>query len=905
MAGAELHTPLARLDALLAVTRLVRAGTPRDELLRAVADAIAESLGFRTVVVNVRRPAWDDLVVAEVHGSSEAVAALLGTTSAWADWELLLDERFARSGASFVPAGSLDWSTRAAPTFVPTIEHDGEEDGWQADDAVFAPLWGPVGELHGVISVDEPTSGRRPDDGDLALLAAFCAHLGTAIEFADAAAAATARAAALEELARASVTVLSSLDLDAALDRFCAAIAQRLCFSEVEIALVRDGRLLTHGVIGPDRHLDGMALSALDDDLSTGVLIDGLHQTTGQRTTRDTRLLRRLKHPDGRLLGVLSTRTPGESPLPWGERRRLLRAFSNQVEATLSSAAHAAVVQFQAHKTAILEASVDAIFTMDADGRLLEFNGAATRIFGHRSEDILGRDLVDLIFPAALREALRSRLWAQFDSASGAPDGERIETRAARASGEEFPCEVAAARIEVGGQPPRLTAFLRDISDRVADRAALERQRDEALYAASHDRLTGLPNRQAAIEELAARISQLRVPYGDAVVCVSIALDDFDRITDSFGLATSDELVRAAGRRLIERRPPGSRVVHLGGTEFAVLAGPLRADGAPAVAQRVAGSLKEVFGLEGLEIHLDATIGYDVALRGDDAPDDMIRRAGVARHRARGSGNRIERYDESLDDSREQLTMLAQLRCAIERGELELHYQPLFSVPDRRCIGIEALLRWRRDGSLVAPGAFIGLAETSGLIVPIGEWVIDEACRQARQWLDEGKTVPVIGVNVSAHQLPRTDLPAVIAAALERHDIPGEHLVVEVTESAIETTAGAMEAALNGVDALGVRSALDDFGAGHSSLTRVATLPVKMVKLDRGFLRAVPRSPRATEMLRAIVGGAKALGFLTVVEGVETQEQWDVVAEMGADFVQGFLLARPEPPASVARWLTS
>jgi EAL domain-containing protein (putative c-di-GMP-specific phosphodiesterase class I) len=216
-------------------------------------------------------------------------------------------------------------------------------------------------------------------------------------------------------------------------------------------------------------------------------------------------------------------------------------------------------------------------------------------------------------------------------------------------------------------------------------------------------------------------------------------------------------------------------------------------------------------------------------------------------------------------------------------------------------VGFEALLRWRHDGVVIPPGDFIGLAETSGLIGPIGEWVIREACRQSRAWADTGLKVPVIGVNVSPRQLSG-DVAGVVAAALAEHRLTPDQLCIEVTESAIERAARPMIDLLHELRELGVYSAIDDFGAEYSSLNRIASVPVQMIKLDRGFLRKVPEDARARRLLAGVIGVAKGLGVLTVIEGVERRSQLELMPGMGADYVQGFLLARPEPPeAAMAR----
>lgn len=885
MAVADLSSP-PRLEALLAVTRLVRADVPRLELVEAVAAAIATSLAFRTVVVNLRRPETGDFVVAAVHGGPEARVALMGTMSTWEDWTPVLEERFATAGVYLVPAGTFEWSS-GPPAHVPDLAMVDDPQAWDGEDALFAPLTDTSGGLLGVISVDEPISGRKPSEEDLALLAGFCAHLGAALELADLGAAHGARTRALERLARTSVVALGTLDLDAALAETCAAVGEGLGFEQVEVALVACGRLITRGALGAERRLDG-----LTPDEAEGALGEGL--------------IARLVDPDGALVGLLRAARPLPTSLRDIERRRLLRTFASQIEARLSSAEHRAAVDSEARKTAMLEASLDAIVTVDADRTVLEFNPAAQRIFGYRRQEAVGRDVTELLIPPELREGHRrmhDRVLA-LDPGQVAID-HRFEMPAMRADGTTFPSEIAVVRIELEG-PPLLTAFVRDISDRVAARQALEGERDQARHAALHDPVTGLRNRSGALEHVTERMPSVAAA-GGALLAVGLKLDGLDLINQSLGFAHGDDLLRAVGQRLGRRGGAwGWLVAHTGRCEFLVLVACADPSAAviDAIASDVAATIERPFAVKGLELQVGAVVGHAVCSEPDAAPADLLRRVDVASQQARASGQ-ITAYDAEADVSHRTLTRLSALHGAVDRSELELHYQPLYRVGgDRNLIGVEALLRWRHEGALIPPGDFIGLAETSGLIGSIGEWVIGEACRQARAWGDAGLVIPVVGINVSPRQLSG-DVAGVVEAALAEHRLEPDRVCIEVTESAIERGARAMIGFLADVQELGVRSAIDDFGAEYSSLNRIASLPVQMIKLDRGFLRNVPEGARARRLLAGVIGVAKGLGVQTVIEGVERRSQLELLPGMGADLVQGFLLARPEPPDTVVARLAS
>lgn len=862
---------------------MVRERRPRAEIVRAVAATTAVELGYGTVVVNLYRPVTDDFAVAHVHGSPDACEALSETTSRWTDWRPLLADRFRCEGAYFARAGSV--TLGEMPVHLPTLEWEAGPDAWDPGDALVVPLLDARDEILGLLSVDEPRSGRRPGDDELRSLATVGAHLGAILELADGDAAGVSHAAALERLALTSVRVLATLDLDEALAETCAAIGEALGFAEVEVAVVQGDRLVTRQVVGAVRHLDGRGLDDLHRLLS-GDPSDGV--------------VTRLTGADGRLLGVLRAGGAVDGPLPERERLRLVRTFADQVQGTLTSASHAAAVDSEARKAAMLEASLDAILTVDAGGRLVEFNRAAERTFGHRRADVLGRGMASLIIPPEHREGMRRYL----DGIRAATVvGRRLELSALRADGTAFPCEIAVVAIETDG-PPLLTAYLRDVSDRVMARESLERERDQARQLSLHDRTTGLLNRAGALELIDQRLPAL-VADGRGLLLVSVGLDDYDTIVESVGHAQAEELLQAAGRRLSAGWYFGWTVAHPGTGEFLVLAeqdepGTDGVEEAAELAVEVQAALGSGFAVDGVDVHVASTAGYAALREPTVDAGAALRWVSVARHRARRAGEERLAYDAATDDSRRQLVTLSALRRAIDRGELELHYQPILSVADGSLEGLEGLVRWRRDGALIPPGEFIGLAETSGLIVPIGEWVIEEAARQAAAWAADGLAVPVVGVNVSPRQLSRPALSSFIAGALERHGVRPDRFCVEVTESAIDARSGGILRFTQELDELGVRCAIDDFGSEYSSLARLATLPVKAIKLDRGFLRAVPSNPRATSLLGGVLQVTRMLGTLSIVEGVEQPEQAGLLADMGADLVQGFLFDRPLP-ADVAR----
>ena len=442
--------------------------------------------------------------------------------------------------------------------------------------------------------------------------------------------------------------------------------------------------------------------------------------------------------------------------------------------------------------------------------------------------------------------------------------------------------------------------------------AAIAVERDRTLrdleYRAHHDPLTGLPNRAAVLEALDRALAPPRAA-GDRVGVMLIDLDRFKVVNDSLGHATGDAVLVAFGRRL--QAVVGSRhlVGHLGADEFiVVLERHADADTARDLASRLDLALTEPFTIEDPldgtehEIFVTCSIGVAVTTGPDETSHDLLQHADAAMYRAKERGrDRMEIFDAEMRRRVvEQLRTDHELRLAVERAELQLHYQPKVEVATGRIIGVEALLRWPHpERGLVLPAAFIGVAEETGLIVRIGRWVIEEAVRQARAWVDR---IPGIGqlsvaVNISARQLSTPGLVATVARVLDRHAWPPEQFTLELTETILVDDAEAALAALGQLEALGIRLAIDDFGTGYSSLSYLHRFPVHIVKIDRSFVRPLRADGEGSPVASAVVSMARALGLATVAEGVEEPAQLDGLRVMGCDLAQGFLFT-PALPAN-------
>jgi diguanylate cyclase (GGDEF)-like protein/PAS domain S-box-containing protein len=425
----------------------------------------------------------------------------------------------------------------------------------------------------------------------------------------------------------------------------------------------------------------------------------------------------------------------------------------------------------------------------------------------------------------------------------------------------------------------------------LATEAALQVER-----LARFDSLTGLPNRARFMEEIERAIARARRAEG----CFALAFIDLDRfknVNDSLGHAAGDELLRSMGKRLSSMVRESDMVARLGGDEFVVLLDNLHDTGSlDMLAKRLLLALQEPLVLLGQSVHCSGSIGFAVFPGDGSDAASLIKHADVAMYQAKQAGkNRACFYTGELAHQvSRQFQLEAELRQALERDELVLHFQPKFSLPGRELVGMEALVRWQHpQRGLVGPGEFIGLAEERGLIVPLGRWVMNSACQQMRQWLDAGLDVPPCSVNVSAVQLASEGLLDDIAAVLARHRLPQGMLEVELTESSLMHDPNKASEVLRAIDAMGVRLSIDDFGTGYSSLSYLKRFAADCLKIDRSFVNGLPGDQEDRSITEAVIALAHSLKLSVVAEGVETEAQLQLLSELGCDMVQGYLTGRP------------
>jgi diguanylate cyclase (GGDEF)-like protein len=415
-----------------------------------------------------------------------------------------------------------------------------------------------------------------------------------------------------------------------------------------------------------------------------------------------------------------------------------------------------------------------------------------------------------------------------------------------------------------------------------------------------------LTTRGAFDEALAGAVAGARLS-GTAVALAYADVNDFRRVNDSLGTELGEELLAQVSTRLRSALRPVDLVAREGGEGFLVLIRDLPMDArghAEAVGQRIADAMHAPFGLGAAELLLDASVGISIFPDDAETPETLRKHADAAMYEARAGGGGVHVYGVGTADPLERLELAARLRRAIERGELELHHQPILRLADEGVMGVESLVRWRDPlrGGLVPPGEFIPVAERTGVIDALGDWVLREVCRQAREWSDVGLK-PNVGFNVSPRQLRRPEVAQRFAEVVRAYGIEPGRFVLEITESAWSLEASRLLPVLGELRAAGFALAIDDFGAGYSSLWRLRELPVQIIKVDRAFLCGVPEDAQATAVYSAILQLADACGCDVVAEGVERAEHAAFLAAQGCRIAQGFHYSRPVPADEVTAML--
>jgi diguanylate cyclase (GGDEF)-like protein len=419
---------------------------------------------------------------------------------------------------------------------------------------------------------------------------------------------------------------------------------------------------------------------------------------------------------------------------------------------------------------------------------------------------------------------------------------------------------------------------------------------------AHYDPLTDLPNRvlfQKSLTEALARRSR----KGDQLAVHFIDLDRFKTVNDTLGHPLGDALLREAAERLRRCVREGDTVARLGGDEFAVVqTGLSDMDGATRLAARIVTAMAAPFDLAGHQVVIGASVGVSAAPSDGEDVDELLKKADMALYRAKGDGRGAFHFFERAMDEQLQARRALELdlRRALQDGEFELFYQPLYHLGDERVTGCEALLRWNHpERGMVSPADFIPLAEEIGLIVPLGDWVLRTACAEAARWPDHVR----LAVNLSPAQFRDRSLVATVVSALATSGLPAQRLELEITESVLLQDSAANMTMLHDLKALGVRISMDDFGTGYSSLSYLRSFPFDKIKIDQTFVRDILHDSDALAIIKAVLDLGASMGVTTTAEGVETQAQLDALRGQGCAEIQGYFISRPAPAGDIARML--
>ncbi len=545
----------------------------------------------------------------------------------------------------------------------------------------------------------------------------------------------------------------------------------------------------------------------------------------------------------------------------------------------------------------LLESSPDPMARLDRDLRYTYVNPAGVAIAGISAEEMQGHTGRELGHPAKYLDEWEKVLRRVIETGEGA----EVERNFVLAGTRRFLLSRVVPEFDESGTVVSLLVVSHDLTDR-------KRIEDELADQAVHDPLTRLANRILLVQRADEALARMRGRPGRLAV-LFLDLDRFKVVNDSLGHAVGDALLVAVAERLRTAARRTDLVARFGGDEFAILSEQLtsRADAA-ALADRIGRVLSEPFRHAGQELHVSASIGIALTADPTTTAEVLLRDADAAMYQVKACGRGAGGYRFFTAAVREQavsrLMIEAELRLALDRGEFRLVYEPVYELRDRRVVGAEALIRWQHPKrGLLLPAEFIGVAEDSDLIVPIGRWALEEACRTLARWnAAPGSTVPELSmaVNLSVRQISDPALVDDVAGALRRNGLDPRRLCLEITETAVHDAPLSANAVLSGLSELGVRIALDDFGTGYSSLRHLRRIKVDILKIDQMFVGGLGKPGEDRAIVAAVTAMAHALGMTTIGEGIETAAHYEELCDLGCDQGQGYLLSRPLTPGQFA-----
>jgi diguanylate cyclase (GGDEF)-like protein/PAS domain S-box-containing protein len=630
-----------------------------------------------------------------------------------------------------------------------------------------------------------------------------------------------------------------------------------------------------------------LALAWVGSDVLVLKRVRALSSATRRMSQRDLSVRSGLPHDDGEL---------GQLARSFDEMADNLEAWKNQV---LQS--NQEIENLGYRNQLILDSAGEGICGVDREGVITFINPAAASMLGYQVDELLGRSLHQSVHHSKVDGTLfpidECHMHAAVEEGISHQGSDEMLWRK---DGSGFYADYSAIPMFEGGQVTGAVVTFKDITER-------KRHEQQLAHQATHDTLTGLANRTILNDRIGLLIERA-AREKSVVALLLLDLDRFKEINDSLGHGAGDELLRGMAVRLTDLMRDSDTVARLGGDEFVILAEMEVADNAIPVAQRVLDAMSRPFSISGREIFIGASIGISLYPRDGDCGEDLLKNADVAMYRAKKRGrNRFRFYDENMDASSvERLSMETSLRRAVDNGELLLYYQPQVNLHSGEIIGAEALIRWQHpEMGLVSPAKFIPLAEETGLIFPIGEWVMRTACAQIKAWHDMGVMTPTVAVNLSAHQFRERHLVKMTTGILLDSGIDGRHLELEMTESAVMEDADRVIKILRELKEAGTSISIDDFGTGYSSLSYLKQFAIDKLKVDQSFVREITRDPSDAAIVVAIITMAHSLGLNVIAEGVETEGQLEYLRSHGCDEIQGYFFSRPVPVSDFEQMLRS